>query len=103
MVGPCSTDPSVELCSSQSRDIHDGRMGAFQTNSAPVFALAGDFDDADEFESMHGLFAVEDGWEQGGFDDSDLWALGILIEAGGTEDPAVTGVSWARIKASLSK
>ena len=62
-----------------------------------------DVDDADEFESMHGLFGIEDGWEQGGFNDSDFWARGILIEAGGTEDSAVTGVSWARIKASLSK
>ncbi len=62
-----------------------------------------DVDDANEFESMHGLFGIEDGWEQGGFNDSDLWAGGILIEAGGTEDSAVTGVSWARIKASLSE
>lgn len=62
-----------------------------------------DVDDANEFESSPGLFGIEDGWEQGGFNDSDFWARGILIEAGGTEDSAVTGVSWARIKASLSE
>lgn len=62
-----------------------------------------DVDDTNEFESSPGLFGIEDGWEQGGFNDSDLWAPGILIEAGGTEDSAVTGVSWARIKASLSE
>ena len=63
-----------------------------------------DVDDTNEFESMHGLFGMEDGWEQGGFNASDLWARGILTGAGSpVEGTAVNSVSWARIKASLSK
>ena len=57
-----------------------------------------------DFESAHGLFGTEDGWERGGFYAPDFWALGVLIERGNPEeDTAINSVSWAHIKASLSE
>lgn len=54
-----------------------------------------------EFDSLHGLYASEDAW---GSDASDLWVRGVLVGAGDpVENTAVNGVSWARIKASLSE
>ena len=56
-----------------------------------------------EFDSLHGLYSSDedDAW---GEDASDLWARGILTGAGSpVEGTAVNSVSWARIKASLSK
>ena len=56
------------------------------------------------FESVHELWGSDEWWEQDDFSSSDLWARGILVEAGNSiGDSAVNSVSWAGIKASLSK
>lgn len=83
MVGPCSTDPDHVAAHSAAPEMLPPRK---KMNSAVYTACT------HRKKTMPGENA------------SDLWARGILTGAGGPEEgTAVNSVSWARIKASLSK